>query len=209
MLSSQPPHHAQGCQGAVTLNPHVSIQMNQLQHSVDQKGYICVLKSLQLWIHLRVVGLVLEFDCLLQLANILRTADGGVKLADFGLATLLEAEDAERHTICGTPNYISPEIAANRPYSLATDVWSLGVVLATMLTGIPPFQGTNAYLQLSCFERRALDLFPRLSTHFNINILAMHRFTIAILAVHHKHKSQYMQLKVQSAGKVTDTAHCR
>ena len=43
----------------------------------------------------------------LQLANILLTAEGQVKLADFGLAAVMESPDCERHTICGTPNYIA------------------------------------------------------------------------------------------------------
>ena len=43
----------------------------------------------------------------LQLANILLTAEGRVKLADFGLAAVMESPDSERHTICGTPNYIA------------------------------------------------------------------------------------------------------
>ena len=68
------------------------------------------------------------------------TDDDQVKLADFGMAAILESAESERHTICGTPNYLSPEIVQRQPYSLATDIWSLGVALYAMLVGKPPFQ---------------------------------------------------------------------
>eukprot|EP00891_Asterochloris_glomerata_P004283 jgi/Astpho2/4283/e_gw1.00064.64.1_t len=109
----------------------------------------------------------------IKLANILLTAEGQVKLADFGLAAVMESPDCERHTICGTPNYIAAEIAQQQPYSMAADVWSLGVVLFAMLTGKPPFQadkvaGTlervrTAELQCpACVGPQAADLLQRL-----------------------------------------------
>ncbi|GMH42522.1 hypothetical protein BSKO_10441 [Bryopsis sp. KO-2023] len=76
----------------------------------------------------------------IKLANLLLTDGNVLKLADFGLAAQLDCQDSERLTICGTPNYLSPEIAKREPYTLATDVWSLGVVLYSMLCGTPPFQ---------------------------------------------------------------------
>jgi serine/threonine protein kinase len=42
--------------------------------------------------------------------------------------------------MCGTPNYISPEIVSRVPYGLSSDVWSLGCMMYTLLTGSPPFQ---------------------------------------------------------------------
>jgi len=46
----------------------------------------------------------------------------------------------ERETLCGTPNYISPEVILNQPYGLSTDLWSLGCIMFAMLTGKPPFE---------------------------------------------------------------------
>lgn len=61
-----------------------------------------------------------------------------VKLADFGLATL--SRPNEKHmTLCGTPNYISPEVAARTSHGLPADVWGLGCMLYTLLVGRPPF----------------------------------------------------------------------
>ena len=61
------------------------------------------------------------------------------KIADFGLATKLEDRSERHYTMCGTPNFISPEIASRQAHGLEADVWSAGVMLYTMLAGQPPF----------------------------------------------------------------------
>jgi polo-like kinase 4 len=43
-------------------------------------------------------------------------------------------------TMCGTPNYISPEVLERQPYGLSSDLWSLGCILYALLTGTPPFE---------------------------------------------------------------------
>lgn len=76
----------------------------------------------------------------LTLANLLLTRDMRVKIADFGLATRLTGQPNEKHvTMCGTPNYISPEVATRSSHGLEADVWGLGCLLYTMLVGKPPF----------------------------------------------------------------------
>lgn len=75
----------------------------------------------------------------LTLANLLLTRSMHVKIADFGLATRLEMPDEKHFTMCGTPNYISPEIAMRTSHGLEADVWSLGCMLYTFLVGRPPF----------------------------------------------------------------------
>ncbi|KAJ3188955.1 hypothetical protein HDU85_004672 [Gaertneriomyces sp. JEL0708] len=76
----------------------------------------------------------------LKLSNLLLTETYDVKIADFGLAVKLSDPDAEQKTMCGTPNYISPEIVSRQPYGLSSDVWSLGCMVVTILTGTPPFE---------------------------------------------------------------------
>jgi serine/threonine-protein kinase len=81
----------------------------------------------------------------LKPANVLLAADGSVKLTDFGLAKLLDAEagQTQRDTILGTASYMAPEqargdVAAEGPLA---DVYGLGAVLYECLTGSPPFKG--------------------------------------------------------------------
>uniref|UniRef100_A0A0A9XPB5 Serine/threonine-protein kinase PLK4 n=1 Tax=Lygus hesperus TaxID=30085 RepID=A0A0A9XPB5_LYGHE len=75
----------------------------------------------------------------LSLANLLLTKNMKVKIADFGLATQLSRPDEKHMTMCGTPNYISPEVATRSSHGLEADVWSLGCMLYSLLAGRPPF----------------------------------------------------------------------
>lgn len=61
-------------------------------------------------------------------------------MGDFGLACKLEYEGQKRKTICGTPNYIAPEILRKKGHCYEVDLWSLGVIIYAMLIGRPPFE---------------------------------------------------------------------
>ncbi|ELQ75648.1 Polo-like serine/threonine protein kinase [Trachipleistophora hominis] len=78
----------------------------------------------------------------LKLSNIL-LKNFTVKVADFGLCALINNKN-KRTTVCGTPNYIAPEIINKVAYSFECDLWSLGVMVYTMLVGTPPFQKKTA-----------------------------------------------------------------
>lgn len=74
-------------------------------------------------------------------------------IADFGMATKIN-EPNERHlTMCGTPNFISPEVASRSPHGLATDVWSLGCMMYTLLVGRAPFDGDPSDKPLDTLNR--------------------------------------------------------
>lgn len=75
----------------------------------------------------------------MTLSNLLLTSKMQVKIADFGLATQLNQPDEKHLTMCGTPNYISPEVATRSSHGLEADVWGLGCMLYTLLVGQPPF----------------------------------------------------------------------
>ncbi|GAV29317.1 hypothetical protein PMKS-002799 [Pichia membranifaciens] len=64
---------------------------------------------------------------------------GIVKLADFGLSTLLQTSNSLAKTPCGTVGYTSPEQHMNIGYDKKVDMWAIGCVLYTMVVGFPPF----------------------------------------------------------------------
>jgi serine/threonine protein kinase len=76
----------------------------------------------------------------LKLSNLLIDGEYNIQLCDFGLATQLEHPDEEHFTICGTPNYIAPEIASQKAHGFPADLWALGCLCFSMLTGTPPFE---------------------------------------------------------------------
>eukprot|EP00826_Nyctotherus_ovalis_P020228 TRINITY_DN1633_c0_g2_i2.p1 TRINITY_DN1633_c0_g2~~TRINITY_DN1633_c0_g2_i2.p1 ORF type:complete len:685 (+),score=188.78 TRINITY_DN1633_c0_g2_i2:96-2150(+) len=78
----------------------------------------------------------------LKLGNLFLTDRMMLKIGDFGLATKLEFEGERKRTICGTPNYIAPEVLNSKVcgHSFEADVWSIGVILYAMLVGRPPFE---------------------------------------------------------------------
>ncbi len=77
--------------------------------------------------------------------NILLDVDGYVALADFGLAKIVEENQAAT-TFCGTPEYIAPEIISGAGHNKQVDWWGLGVLLYEMMVGIPPFHNRNQHI---------------------------------------------------------------
>ncbi|CAG8623209.1 7565_t:CDS:2, partial [Paraglomus brasilianum] len=72
--------------------------------------------------------------------NILIDHTGNLKLADFGWS--VHAPEDRRRTVCGTPDYIAPEIVMGKPYTHAVDLWALGVLIYEILTGEAPYVDT-------------------------------------------------------------------
>ena len=71
--------------------------------------------------------------------NVLMDSKGHLKISDFGLSKILENPDDKAYTICGTPQYLAPEILENKGYDKSVDWWSLGCFIYEMLTGYIPF----------------------------------------------------------------------
>ncbi|KAF9585245.1 Cell cycle serine/threonine-protein kinase cdc5/MSD2, partial [Lunasporangiospora selenospora] len=95
----------------------------------------------------------------LKLGNIFLTEELHVRIGDFGLAAVIQdgerkkyAKDSKKKslftwvlTVCGTPNYIAPEILFDTAngHSYEVDLWSIGVIMYTLLIGKPPFQTSD------------------------------------------------------------------
>ncbi|KAL7866265.1 hypothetical protein SRHO_G00115120 [Serrasalmus rhombeus] len=74
--------------------------------------------------------------------NILLDREGHIKLTDFGFAKKVVDRTC---TLCGTPEYLAPEVIQGKGHGLAVDWWALGVLIFEMLSGYPPFFDDNPF----------------------------------------------------------------
>ena len=88
----------------------------------------------------------------IKAANILLSNDGDIKLADFGVASSLEAR-TKAYTFVGTPFWMAPEIIAEEGYNEKCDIWSLGITAIEVATGMPPYH--------ELYPQRVLMLIPQ------------------------------------------------
>ena len=72
--------------------------------------------------------------------NILIDDEGYLKLTDFGFAKYCQTRT---YTLCGTPEYLAPEIIQSKGHNKNVDWWALGVLVFEMLAGYPPFYDDN------------------------------------------------------------------
>merc|ERR1712166_1151625 len=71
--------------------------------------------------------------------NLLLDSDGHAKVTDFGLSKEGIQDNVSARTMCGTPEYLAPEILDKRGHGKAVDWYSLGALIYEMLTGLPPY----------------------------------------------------------------------
>lgn len=95
--------------------------------------------------------------------NVLLDCEGHVKITDFGFAKVISDLT---WTLCGTPEYLAPEMIQSTGHSYAVDWWAFGVLLFEMLAGYPPFFDTTPYGIYQKILRGKVD-FPR---HFDVKV---------------------------------------
>jgi serine/threonine protein kinase len=89
--------------------------------------------------------------------NIMISLTGDLKLGDFGWS--VHAPNARRTTLCGTLDYLPPEMVVGKEHDTSVDVWNLGILLYEFLVGSPPFQANTE--KGTCKRIRDVDLrFP-------------------------------------------------
>lgn len=95
--------------------------------------------------------------------NVLYDSNGYVKITDFGFAKIIKDRT---WTLCGTPEYLAPEIILSRGYNKAVDWWALGVIIYEMTAGYPPFFAENP---IQIYEK-IVSGHLRFPSHFSVNL---------------------------------------
>ncbi|XP_074834598.1 inactive serine/threonine-protein kinase PLK5 isoform X4 [Carettochelys insculpta] len=99
----------------------------------------------------------------LKLSNFFLTKNMQVKVGDLGLATREERAGRRRGVVCGTPNYLAPEVIAKKGHCFQSDVWALGCIMYTALTGCSPFELTHKQEMYQCIREGRYPVPPILS----------------------------------------------
>ncbi|PSC72692.1 AGC kinase [Micractinium conductrix] len=96
--------------------------------------------------------------------NLLLDASGHLKLTDFGFAKAIGPR--RTYTLCGTPDYLAPEIILNKGHGKAVDWWALGVLIFEMMAGYPPFFDDDPLATYKKILKGAVT-FP---SHFSVDL---------------------------------------
>lgn len=98
--------------------------------------------------------------------NILISANGIIKLCDFGFARAMSSNTIVLTSIKGTPLYMAPELVQELPYNHTADLWSLGVILYELFVGTPPFYTNSIYALINLIVKDPVKYPDNMSPDF-------------------------------------------
>lgn len=98
--------------------------------------------------------------------NILITANGTVKLCDFGFARAMSSNTIVLTSIKGTPLYMAPELVQELPYNHTADLWSLGVIIYELYVGQPPFYTNSIYTLINLIVKDPVKFPENMNSDF-------------------------------------------
>ncbi|XP_013788825.2 serine/threonine-protein kinase PLK2-like [Limulus polyphemus] len=115
---------------------------------VLKKRKVLTEQEVRYYIHQLVEGVEYIHNCGvihrdLKLGNLLLSENMEVKIGDFGLASHIVKEGYRKRSVCGTPNYIAPEVLSMEGHGKEADIWAIGCIMYAMLVGHPPFETTT------------------------------------------------------------------
>lgn len=144
----------------------------------------------------------------LKNANILLSEkDFSPKICDFGLS-MNYSDKHERKKICGTPNFMAPELIIKKNYSYPIDIWSLGIILYSMVYKRYPFEAETSadiYKQILEFEKLSLPESPKISSdlenllHSMLNPNPKERIKLSKILCH-----DFLKLKIPRSISICD-----
>uniref|UniRef100_A0A670K7H1 non-specific serine/threonine protein kinase n=1 Tax=Podarcis muralis TaxID=64176 RepID=A0A670K7H1_PODMU len=99
----------------------------------------------------------------LKLSRCLAAGGGGLQWTHAGCAAVAPGLPSPHRVVCGTPNYLAPEVIAKKGHSFKSDVWALGCIMYTALTGCSPFEITHKQEMYRCIQEGRYPTPSRLS----------------------------------------------
>lgn len=133
---------------------HLS-QNSQKLKMVHIKLYFCEILLAMEYIHKKKI---LYRD--LKPENIFVDIAGHLRIGDFGMSKCDFEEEDFTTSVCGSPEYMAPEIIDNQNYNFSADFYSLGAILYELLTGVPPYYNEsrdNDEIRLQLIKSMAID----------------------------------------------------
>ncbi|XP_077498646.1 serine/threonine-protein kinase PLK1-like [Amblyomma americanum] len=133
-----------------------SLELHKCRERLTEPEVRHLLRQLLLACEYLVQEQVIHRD--LKLGNLLLTKGSQLKVADFGLATRVHYPGQLKRSICGTTNYMAPEMLTQKGYSYEADIWAIGCIMYKLLVGRAPFKSTTREKTFARIKRNEFEI---------------------------------------------------